>query len=181
MKTRNAHHAAWDDREGTTDIDDALVVLDSSGHLIGCFQLAIPNYYPQTGKMVDKEWDGRAVMAYYNTAFASAYWGLAVIDSGKLPQYDPAIKHYTNWIDIHHKTGTLGCIEVSSSATTGGRNFDAFVLGISKTYGQPRNLRFKKDGHGYLPVGDDEAVPPKSFVVEMKRYLGCIYVLQIPQ
>jgi hypothetical protein len=86
----DADRAGWNGRRGSTDVNDALVVLDAGGGLIGAFQLAVPNYYPRTAKMVADDWNGRAVFAYHNGTFN--YDGLAVLDRGKLPEYDPKIE-----------------------------------------------------------------------------------------
>lgn len=181
LKPFDANRAAWDNRsEGTTDVNDALVVLDGSGALVGAFQLAVPNYYPVTGRMVTEDWDGRAVNAYYNSRFQ--YWGLAVIDRGKLPKYDPAVRKTSWWIDIHHKAGTFGCIEVNKSATAGTHDFDAFVRSVSARYGRVAKARFIRDKTGgYLPADDDAPETAAAFTVEMTHYLGRLYVLQLPR
>jgi hypothetical protein len=175
----DANRSHWDGRtEGTSDINDALVVLDGVGTLVGAFQLAVPNYYPRTARMVASDWDGRAVFAYHNATWD--YEGLAVLDRGKLPAYDPKIGKYEYWIDIHHKKYTAGCIEIASAAMPATRDFDAFVRAISKSHGRSVDESFFRAKSGYSTAGlaGSKAVP---FTVHMKHFLGRIFVVEVPQ
>ena len=179
VKHVDANRVKWESRSGTTDINDAMVVLDTDGNYVGAFQLAVPNYYPRTAQMVASDWNGRAVFSYYNRTYS--YFGLAVLDQGKLPLYDPKIKKYSYWIDIHHKFGTLGCIEIAGSASPTESNFDSFVAKITKRFGHSLEETFVADKSGYSEV---ELVPTdakaNAFSVNMKSYLGRIFVVDIP-
>ncbi len=178
----DANQVHWDGRkEGTTDLNDALVILDTNGNCLGAFQLAVPNYYPRTARMVAGDWDGRAVFAYYNTNNNWNYYALAVLDRGKLPKWDPKVGKYNYWIDIHHKGGTYGCIEVVRSAFPGASNFDSFVARIIKKYGRPADEKFIRGTQGYTEL-DPTAGESKSHIINvpMKHYLGRIVVLDLP-
>jgi hypothetical protein len=179
VKLVDANRVAWESRSGTTDINDALVVLDTNGNYVGAFQFAVPNYYPRTAQMVASDWNGRAVFSYYNKKYS--YFGLAVLDQGKLPRYDPKIKKYRYWIDIHHKFATAGCIEIAGSSSPKESNFDSFVAKITKRFGHCLEETFVADKNGYSEV---ELVPTdakaNAFSVNMTSYLGRIFVVDIP-
>ncbi len=172
----DANRASWDSRaDGTTDLNDAMVVLDSQGKFLGAFQLAVPNYYPRTAQMVARDWNGRSVFSYYNNTFG--YHGLAVLDRGKLPAYDPKVGKYDYWIDIHHKGGTLGCIEIARSASADASDFDSFVFRLGRAFGRAVDEQYSREGHGYsLGTGASSG----TFKVHMKHYLGTVSVLDIP-
>lgn len=174
----DANRAGWDGRSGTTDVNDVLVVFDAGRALVGAFQLAVPNYYPRTAKMVASDWNGRAVFAYHNGTYD--YDGLAVLDRGKLPSYDPKVGKYSYWIDIHHKVGTLGCIEVAHSGMRSGQNFDAFVRHIGKAHGRTVEEAFVRGPDGYSVAALDGDPDSKAFKVRMQRFLGRIYVVDLP-
>ena len=181
MTLIDANQTVWDGRgAGTTDLNDALVVLDGAGSLLGAFQLAVPNYFPRTARMVASDWDGRAVFAYHNGTYD--YDGLAVLDRGKLPTFDPKIGKYEYWIDIHHKVGTLGCIEIAGAATVATRDFDAFVRTISKSHGRAADESFFRDEGGYSTADAvDAASNAATFNVHMKHFLGRIFVVDVPR
>lgn len=178
LQRADANRANWDDRDGTTDLNDVLVILNSTGGLLGAFQLAVPNYYPRTATMVADDWNGRAVFSYWNNTFS--YYGLAVLDRGKLPDYDPKVKKYKYWIDIHHNAGTLGCIEIAQAASTKQGDFDSFVSRLGKSYGKPRDEQYSADKDNYQLLEPSPGHQASSFTVHMKSYLGRIWVLDIP-
>ena len=72
--------ANWDDRKGTTDINDALVIFDKKGGFLAVAQTAIPNYYPRTAQYIPS-WDKLPVFTYQNQKYG--YQELFVLDDYK--------------------------------------------------------------------------------------------------
>ena len=178
LRLTDANKVHWDGREGTTDLNDVLVVLDENGNYVGAYQLAVPNYYPRTAKMVATDWEGRAVFSYWNDTYS--YRGLAVLDRGKLPRYDPKVGKYAYWIDIHHKLGTLGCIEVAAGASKEIANFDAFLHRLEKAHGRKVEEQYAA-GKKAEYQRDPAATGKSGFTVSMEHYLGRISVLAVPE
>jgi len=165
----DANRAAWDGRSGKTDVNNALVVFSPNGALLGAYQMAVPNSYPGTARMVASEWSGEKVFTYHNQRWD--YEALAVLDTGKLPAFDPGVGKYRYWIDIHHQVGTLGCIEIAGISP---QRFDAQVKKWSREYGTMETSYFAKEGGTYVESDRAHGFPVK------RRFLGTMSVLRPP-
>jgi hypothetical protein len=175
----NANRARWDDRKGTTDINDALVLFDAKGNFLGAAQLAVPNYYPRTRQMMDREWNGERVFVTHSNLHN--YTGLAVLDSGKLAKFDPQGKN-SYWIDLHHKVGTLGCVETAAS-TKGLVNFDRFVGRIGRVFGTHKEAgeQIVAGGNGqYSSLGSSATKLPQASFEVRRNFIGHMHMVSLP-
>ena len=192
QKDENANKGYSDVDHANTDLNDALVVFDPKGKLLGAWQLAISNSYTFTSRAMDADWDGKKVFTYFNSSYSQHYQGLAVLDKGKLPRYDPEelkkrskddVK-YDLWIDFHHAWYTAGCVEVLRGWSVHGPNFDRFMTALAKSFGREETVYYGGHYGGYQELGTDDIAKANSrFVVDSKRagfkFLGNMSVVQI--
>jgi hypothetical protein len=164
----NADNAAWDGREGRTDLNDALVIFDREGTLKGVLALATPNYYPRTARLANDEWNGESVFTYWNNRYH--YQALAVLDSEKIRQLDPSRRHGGYWVDIHHKVATLGCIEVAETPLNRTGDVDAMFQRLSRQFG--------KDATVTLMDYDARSGRANMFDTR-QRFLGRMFLLNV--
>src|SRR5262249_17230324 len=126
-----------------------------------------------TKAMVEHDWTNRDVFVYQNRKYS--YWALAVLDSGKLPQWDPRQRHYDYWIDIHHMVYTFGCIEIANELPD---RFDSFVRKLSREYGAEQTKHFTGSKPSYLQTTE---TPGSTGFQVTERFLGSMRVLSAPQ
>ncbi len=155
---KDASTANWDDREGTTDINDALVIFDKKGGFLAVAQTAIPNYYPRTAQYIPS-WDKLPVFTYQNQKYG--YQGLFVLDD-----YKYAGKN-TYWIDFHHAYITVGCIEIVRLTNGSGKNVDAdqFIRWL--------NAKLAKTTVNYLLRTE----PKPTLIKKELRWLGTMHLV----